>query len=425
MLGERASRNAGRSTSSAAFDAWVERARSVSIECEIERRGIRLNGSKIERCGPCPVCGGDDRFSINVKKGVFNCRGCGVGGDIIKLVEHLDGVDFVGACTTLVGESSPKTNGKDDTAAQPKKIVAARSDYTDQAGNILFQVERAEYQKADGSFVLTKDGKRKKTFRQRRPDPNRPGDWLWNVDGVPVVPYRLPELIEAVASGHTILVVEGEAKADLLWSWNIPATCCACGAGKWRATHAEFLRGAEVVILPDNDAAGRNHADVVAASLQEVAASVRVLELPGLPPKGDVIDWAKAGSTVEQLHELIGREAKPWTPGKAEPRRRSGNLEDEVALAFAAEHAGDLRYVALWNRWMQWDGDRWGHEDTLRAFDLARALCRTAADAKAKTVAAVVTLARTDRAIAGREDQWDLAGELFNVPTKEIAVRKA
>ena len=73
---------------SAAFDNWSAKARAVRIEDEIVRRGIKLRG-KIERVGPCPKCGGEDRFSINTKKGVWNCRQCGVGGDVIKLVEHL------------------------------------------------------------------------------------------------------------------------------------------------------------------------------------------------------------------------------------------------------------------------------------------------------------------------------------------------
>jgi hypothetical protein len=292
---------------SADYDAWIVRARNVPIESEIERRGIKLNG-KNERAGPCPKCGGDDRFSINVKKGVWNCRGCGVGGDVIDLVQWLDGVDFIPAATTLAGEP-PKPNGK-DPAAEAKKIVAARFDYCDEAGKLLFEVERIEFQNADSSFVL-KDGKRKKTFRQRRPDPESPC-WIWNIDGVAVVPYRLPELLEAIDNGHFVVIVEGEAKVDLLREWNLPATCCPMGAGKWQAEHAAFLRDADVVILPDNDTAGRDHADVIGASLQGVAASVRVLELPGLSPKGDVIDWAGQGGTVEQLHDLIAREAKPW-----------------------------------------------------------------------------------------------------------------
>jgi phage/plasmid primase-like uncharacterized protein len=118
----------------AAYELWVERARAVPIERELDRRGVQLDG-KIEKCGPCPVCGGDDRFSINVKKRVWNCRQCGVGGDVIKLVEHLDGCEFIAACTTLTGEPPPpkakKANGKDH-ASKTRKVVVAEYPYHDE-----------------------------------------------------------------------------------------------------------------------------------------------------------------------------------------------------------------------------------------------------------------------------------------------------
>ena len=305
-----------------AFDAWVSRARNVPIEREIERRGIRLTG-KNDRSGPCPKCGGTDRFAINVKKCAWNCRGCGVGGNVIKLVEYLDDVDFIGACTTLTGELPPKPNGKGPRAANAKKVVAAAFEYHNEDGTLAFVVERVEYQNADGTFVITKDGKRKKTFRQKRPDHDHPGEWLWNVEGVPALAYQLPELIKAVVIGCAILIVEGEAKADLLRTWQIPATCCACGAKKWRAEHAAHLRSANVVILPDNDDAGREHMNVVANSLRGIAASIRVLELPDLPPKGDIIDWAASGGTVERLHNLI-EDAPHWLPPVGETAEVAG-----------------------------------------------------------------------------------------------------
>jgi putative DNA primase/helicase len=83
---------------------------------------------------------------------------------------------------------------------------------------------------------------------------------------------------------------------------------------------------------------------------------------------------------------------------------RLGNIEDNTALEFARKHSDAFRYVAIWNRWMTWAADRWQHEETLSAFDAARVLCREGGDAKAKTVAAVVTLARTDRSLAAHEE---------------------
>ena len=301
------------------FNEWVGRARSVPIEREIDRRGIKLRG-KIERVGPCPKCGGDDRFSINTKKNVWNCRGCGIGGDVIDLVKFLDGVDFIDACKRLFGEPREANPNCSNGHTEPRKIVAEEYLYEDETGAVEFAVERVEYQHADGTPIFTKDGKRQKTFRQRRPDPKRPNSWIWNVEGVRALPYRLPELIEAMAQGYKILIVEGERKTDLLWSWNVPATCCAGGAVKWGPEHAKYFQGADVVILPDNDSAGGKHIAVVAASLQGIARSIRVLELPGLLPKGDIVDWAAAGGTVEQLHDLIEREAEPWLRDTSTPK---------------------------------------------------------------------------------------------------------
>jgi hypothetical protein len=90
------------------FANLIAQSRAALIEREVERRGIKLRG-RVHRCGPCPVCGGTDRFSINVKKQVWNCRGCGLGGDVIALVQHLDGTGFVAAVQTLTGKrtSSP------------------------------------------------------------------------------------------------------------------------------------------------------------------------------------------------------------------------------------------------------------------------------------------------------------------------------
>jgi putative DNA primase/helicase len=81
----------------------ISLAKSTPIEQIIARRGIKLRG-RIDRVGPCPRCGGDDRFSVNTKKQVFNCRHCNTGGDVIELVQFLYGCDFREACKILTGE---------------------------------------------------------------------------------------------------------------------------------------------------------------------------------------------------------------------------------------------------------------------------------------------------------------------------------
>jgi hypothetical protein len=125
-------------------------------------------------------------------------------------------------------------------------------------------------------------------------------------------------------------------------------------------------------------------------------------------------------SGLYRMRELWGPDAAD-TLAKWLGRRddqHSGNkdagLEDTVALAFAERHAEHLRYIAASKHWMRWVGSHWQVEQTLGAFDESRKLCRAAGDAKAKTVASVVTLARSDRRIAATADQWDRDPWSFN-----------
>ena len=143
---------------------------------------------------------------------------------------------------------------------------------------------------------------------------NGDGGWIW---GRPLtnwrIPYRLPELIEAIAQERPVFIVEGEKDADNLAKLGIAATCNAGGAGKWTAEHAAHLKGADVIVLPDNDEPGRDHVRVVRETLSEVAKRVRVLELPGLPAKGDVSNWLAAGGTAEALWQLVEASAQDVT----------------------------------------------------------------------------------------------------------------
>lgn len=172
--------------------------------------------------------------------------------------------------------------------------VVATYCYTDAKGKLLFQVQRTN----------------PKGFRQRRkPTPHDSADkikggWVWSVEGVDRVLYRLPDVLRS----KCVIVVEGEKDADRIASLKlagVAATTCAMGAGKWQPQYTEALRGRRVVILPDNDDPGRKHAAEVAEAVRSVAEDVRVVELPDLPPKGDVSDWLDAGHSAAELVEQL------------------------------------------------------------------------------------------------------------------------
>lgn len=175
-----------------------------------------------------------------------------------------------------------------------KRIIEATYNYVDEQGEILSQVVR----------YLPKK------FSQRRPDPSAEDGWSWDLNGVRRVPYRLPALLEAVAQDQVIFIPEGEKKVDTLIRLGVSATCNAGGSKRWDASFGEYLSGAHVVILPDNDRPGRDHRDRVVRMLTGVAASIRVLDLPRLGEKGDIVNWVEeAGGTLEELKHLV--EAAP------------------------------------------------------------------------------------------------------------------
>src|SRR5262249_5191865 len=128
-----------------------------------------------------------------------------------------------------------------------------------------------------------------------------------------------PKVLAAVQHGETIYLVEGEKDADALMALGIAGTCNPMGAGKWRDSYSQTLSGAHVVIFPDNDQTGKDHAAMVATALQGKAASVKVVALPGLSEKGDVCDWLQAGGTREQLEALAQAIASSETPGAPKP----------------------------------------------------------------------------------------------------------
>ena len=152
-----------------------------------------------------------------------------------------------------------------------KHRIVAKYDYTDATGVLLYQVLRLE----------------PKSFRQRRPDGK--GDWIWELDERRVL-YRWPELLKY--PDGTVFICEGEKDADRVAGLGDCATTIA--AGKWTEECVTALAGRDVIILEDNDNAGRAKALAAAQALHATAKTIRIVSLPDLSDKGDVSDWLDA-----------------------------------------------------------------------------------------------------------------------------------
>lgn len=170
--------------------------------------------------------------------------------------------------------------------SQTSKREVATYDYVNEVGELLYQVVRYE----------------PKDFKQRRPDGK--GGWIWSLKGRRRVLFELPRLLQSPAD-QWVHIVEGEKDANNLNGIGLIATTNAQGASKWEADFNQWLAGRRVCILPDNDDAGRTHAHTIAGQLLSLAKEVRVVELPGLKPKGDVSDWLALGHTASDLKVLV------------------------------------------------------------------------------------------------------------------------
>jgi hypothetical protein len=251
-------------------------------------------------------------FCVHPRKQKAFCAPCGFAGDVFDVVMReracslTDAVAFVrnlgparlrvwDAAEPLPRRAPPGTTTASSAAAEATEIYS----YRDAQGQEQYQ-------------VLRLPGKR---FRCRHWDAAAKR-WVWNLDRRPLLYHG--DLLARLAREDRLdwcLVCERERATDAAWSLGFPATTNHGGAGKWTREHSWPLLslGIErVTILPDHDAAGEQHAAAVAESLKTTYSSYhgissRVLRLPGLPPKGDLVDWIRAGGTARELLRLVGR----------------------------------------------------------------------------------------------------------------------
>lgn len=293
--------------------------------------------------------GGSKSFSV--EKNVWNDHEAQEGGGTLQLVERECSTDRAGALAWLEKEgyiagrspsrsaapqrqeAPPADDPPFETESQPQdkpetKLKAVKGyRYTDRDGNPLYEVIRYNFQLPDGTFERTKDGGLKKTFRQRRPDGR--GGYIWNLDGIGHTIYRHPEVEQAIERRDLILFPEGEKDVETLEGLGFVATTNSGGAQHWSDAHAALFKGADVVLLPDNDDAGRAGAQKKAESLKAYANSVRILDLArywDAPPKSDVTDWIAAGGTMEELTGILAGTTRPRPPRSTFGAQTSGDI---------------------------------------------------------------------------------------------------
>ena len=239
----------------------------------------------------------DTNESLQVSKDFAYCHACGKHFDVIELHRLRYGSDYKTAVLELAehyGIPIEKPSTKERAPKGKPKLVRHFS-YESEDGKVLYQTERKDYGPGVDKDIL-----------QRSPDPERPGEWRYTLKDVRLVPYRLPAMI----ASQEIWIVEGEQCADDLASLGLSGTTTPLGAGKWPKLCREHgmqkhFEGKDCYILPDNDGPGEKHAEDICRSLVGIARTLKRIQLPGLPPKGDVSDFIEQHSPEEARRLLL------------------------------------------------------------------------------------------------------------------------
>ena len=263
--------------------------------------------------GRCPIHLGDrDSFAVNPKTGEWYCHSeCGRGGDMINLEMELSATDFKSAKAAVL-----LMTGRVNRTAS-KRLKKAFPEIADYSWTFLDQriqqfseeqdvayVASYAYRHSDGRFAYVKvkfrttDGN--KTFQKYAP--TEKGGWTTPAKaGIPRLLYNS----DLLADADEIHLCNGEKAANAGRKLGLTTTCLPDGEAKWDERFTPFFTDKHLVIYLDNDAKGQEHGQLVAQALFGQVSELRLVNLPDLPPKGDLYDWIKAGGTFEKLKEII------------------------------------------------------------------------------------------------------------------------
>lgn len=426
----------------------------IDIYIEAERLNIRFENSSTEKTG-WVACHAIDREDENASAAIFIQPGDDRHG---YYKDHRGDEPCIGFFE-LAARTGQFSDWKEARSFYADKVgvslkpeqfpvrkpwgdLVTTYDYCDEQNALLFQVCR--FQQSNGE----------KTFRQRRPDGK--SGWIWNTKGIKKPPFRLPELL-AASPDEPVFIVEGEKDVLNLVGGQFVATTCAQGAGKWKVSYKHYLKGRQVVILPDNDSKGGEHAQDVARKLYGFPVSIKIVELPGLAEKGDVSDWIEAGHSPQELSDLV-QTAPEWRPRKPMIEVTSHQVtgaassglsvfepEGQTELAnsrrFLIQHGEKCLYCHPWKKWLIWDGKRWEIDHSGAVVRLAKSVVdqlwhetqyssRNASDevlkfvtnsAKSAGIKAMLTLAASETPI--QPEEMDQNEWLLNCPNGTIDLR--
>jgi hypothetical protein len=248
----------------------------------------RANGQWVASC-PVPSHGkgnGDKNPSLSVHiddegKPLFHCHGGCTQESVFQTIRDMQ----------LLPELEERPDPLANIKPLPKVEFQQEWQYQDEDRVTVFVKHRLRVGETGKTYRLYKvdtDGKRYPTLGDAR-----------------IVPYKLPELLDAKTAGRIIYLAEGEKAVDALMSLGVVATTAHSGAGHWPEAITEYFAGANVVILPDNDLSGWSYARKAAEAILPIAKALKVVDLVLQDQGDDAYEFIEAGGGRAELAALV------------------------------------------------------------------------------------------------------------------------
>lgn len=344
---------------------------------------IDKNSKRVDRVqAKCP-CHNDKNASLTIShKGDKTFLYCHAG------CETKDILESVGLKMSDLFDKPLEINEEKKSAFE--KDIEAIYKFYDENGDLAYEKIRKKGKKflhrryidgaeiwgmEEGIYTETFPGSKSWSIKER------PGAKKAYYPGQEQLLYNLPGVIKGIKEEQTIFITEGEKDSDSLITRGLIATTTSIGATKgdlgkkWPSRFNSFFKGANVVLLPDNDEPGKRFMEHIAIELKNIANNIKIVELPDLSKKEDITDWLEYGNDIYDLQALVKRTDEfiefkgniiydyNWSD--------VGNAERLISL-----HGKDIKFNVNSGKWYVWNGVNWELDNSFKVENLYRTVLR-------------------------------------------------
>lgn len=252
----------------------------------------------------------------------FNDFGRNVGGDIFKLVSHIEGIDFKESLDEIVNFFQIRDiENKDEESSHPRWI-----NYLEEKKKCRY-IEHYNYSliSLKGEYLGYAFTKVRVMHQIKKKDDNGDEALIWDKtliygtlngdyikcklekkakDTFAIYGSSVFAIQEAIDRQETIFYTEGEKDVNTLMEKGYTAVTCG-GSGDWKSDASILFQNANVIVLADNDKPGGKLASIVVKDLKGIVKSIKIIVPMPNTPKADITDYFEAGHTVEEFKNLI------------------------------------------------------------------------------------------------------------------------